>query len=658
MKLINIILLLVLVSFAVGQVPAGNPVEIRNVDVAPVGDQVKIEVTLTQPVVPTVIVATNPDRLVLELPNTSSSAKQQRATVNQGGVKMVRIGLNSTNPPVTRVVLDLVEPRLYELATDGKKVTLTLLAPETARQRKGAPGPAATGTLLGKLHHEAPENLPTTARAPAPVTPPPSLPPIKTPAAQSNPPSGTTTASTSRPSAANPNFGSLQQGTVSPNTGTPGQGVVPGRNSSSANTGLALTKPEAGFPEVAVVHGDRMTPVDQKQASTPKPQPKAAQPATTPAPSSAGAKTVQPVQSAANKTAPVIASSTSTAQSKAGAPATQPLQATPAGSLTAKSSVPATPAQMKSGPAPQSQKPPAVAPSSGATVTSATTPQATTAPVASKQVPLWEQPAVPTAATSGNTTAAVASKQEAPSAQAARVPTTASATRPGTTATPVASKQVPLWEQPAFPGASTSTVVSSSATSANPATAPQTKVAAQPTTAVTATAKATAVSAAPPATQAGQAPAAAQPSLSNNLPQVRAGVITGTPPTASIGSAEASKKTPAPPQSAKPTLVASAAPAPGPAKPDLETQVPVLLTRPSNSDIRVSYKVKYVAEGVDYLDGGRASGLAEGTKLIVLDKDPFLAQPTADGVPSKSIVAEFKVTAVADSSSVADIHTP
>src|SRR5207237_61576 len=82
-------------------------VDIRNVDVAPVGDQVKIEVTLTQPVVPTVIVATNPDRLVLELPNTSSSAKQQRAVVNQGGVKMVRIGLNSANPPVTRVVLDL-----------------------------------------------------------------------------------------------------------------------------------------------------------------------------------------------------------------------------------------------------------------------------------------------------------------------------------------------------------------------------------------------------------------------------------------------------------------------------------------------------------------------------------------------------------------------
>src|SRR5438105_9882804 len=167
MKLINIILLLVLVSFAVGQDPADRPVEIRNVDVAPLGEHVKNEVTLTQPVVPTLIVATTPDRLVLELPNTSSSAKQQRATVNQGGVKMVRIGLNSTNPPVTRVVLDLVEPRLYELATDGKKVTLTLLASETARQRRGGPVPAAPVTLVASLPRARPENLPATATSSA-----------------------------------------------------------------------------------------------------------------------------------------------------------------------------------------------------------------------------------------------------------------------------------------------------------------------------------------------------------------------------------------------------------------------------------------------------------------------------------------------------------
>ena len=680
MKLINIILLLVLVSFAVGQVPAGNPVEIRNVDVAPVGDQVKIEVTLTQPVVPTVIVATNPDRLVLELPNTSSSAKQQRAVVNQGGVKMVRIGLNSANPPVTRVVLDLVEPRLYELATDGKKVTLTLLASETARQRRGGPVPAATGTLLGKLHREGPENLPTTATAPAPVTPPASLPPVKTPVAQSNPAAGTMTASTSRPSAANPNFGSLQPGTVSPNTGAPGQGVVPGRTSSSASTGLGLTKPESGFPEVAVVRGDRITPVDQKQSSTPGPQSKGAQPATTPAPASTDAKTVnaatsaaarpavpavppQPVKSAANNPTPVIAGNMSTEQSKTGVLAKQPLQAAPSGSLTANTAIPAPPAAMKPAPGPQSPKPQAAAPSPGVTAASVSTPGAGTKAVASKQVPVWEQPAFPGTATSGTATTAVASRQEPVPAQPARVPTNASASTSGRTTTPVASKQVPLWEQPAFPGASTGVVVSSSATPANPGTGSPAKIGAQPATAVTATASSATTSSAAgraSSSQGAQAAATLQPSTSNTA--TVAAPTTGAPASVSSGgitaTPTAASKASASPQASKPTLVASAAPAPAPAKPDLDTQVPVLLTRPSNTDIRVSYKVKYVAEGVAYLDGGRASGLTEGAKLIVLDKDPFLAQPTAAAVPTKSIVAELQVTAVADASAVADIHTP
>jgi hypothetical protein len=68
--------------------------------------------------------------------------------------------------------------------------------------------------------------------------------------------------------------------------------------------------------------------------------------------------------------------------------------------------------------------------------------------------------------------------------------------------------------------------------------------------------------------------------------------------------------------------------------------------------------VKYVAEGVAYLDGGRASGLTEGLKLIVLDKDPFVGHPTVAAVPTQSIIAELEVTAVADTSAVADIRTP
>ncbi|HEY7616384.1 MAG TPA: hypothetical protein VH744_06240, partial [Terriglobales bacterium] len=90
----------------------------------------------------------------------------------------------------------------------------------------------------------------------------------------------------------------------------------------------------------------------------------------------------------------------------------------------------------------------------------------------------------------------------------------------------------------------------------------------------------------------------------------------------------------------------------------MDVPVPVLLVRPANSDIRVNFKVKYVAEGTAYLDGGRNFGLSEGMKLVVLDKDPFAAQPTAAAVHPQSILAELQVTAVADTSAVADVHAP
>jgi len=50
--------------------------EISKVNVVPYGDALRIEVTLTGVVPPRVLVATHPDRLVLELPNTLTAAKR------------------------------------------------------------------------------------------------------------------------------------------------------------------------------------------------------------------------------------------------------------------------------------------------------------------------------------------------------------------------------------------------------------------------------------------------------------------------------------------------------------------------------------------------------------------------------------------------------
>lgn len=75
-------------------------------------------------------------------------------------------------------------------------------------------------------------------------------------------------------------------------------------------------------------------------------------------------------------------------------------------------------------------------------------------------------------------------------------------------------------------------------------------------------------------------------------------------------------------------------------------------------NLRTVFKVKYVAEGVAYLDGGRSSGLTEGTKLEVLQTDLPVQQGAAADPTDPRVVAELVVSGLADTSAVTDIHSP
>jgi hypothetical protein len=72
---------------------------------------------------------------------------------------------------------------------------------------------------------------------------------------------------------------------------------------------------------------------------------------------------------------------------------------------------------------------------------------------------------------------------------------------------------------------------------------------------------------------------------------------------------------------------------------------------------RVSFHIKYIAQGVVYLDGGRAAGLKEGQKLTVERQ----VAPAAVGPgkpappPPSSVVARLKVVSVAASSAVCEV---
>jgi AMIN domain len=140
-------LVLLLTAVASAQTAGDDPAKIRTIDVIRQGDGVRIEVTLTTPVNPNVIVATSPDRLVLDLPGTVSSAKQRQIAVHKSGVKRLRVGLHSTDPPDTRVVLDLTSAHGYALTTKANTIVLTVspvnIATQSAQKNDGAVPPAS-----------------------------------------------------------------------------------------------------------------------------------------------------------------------------------------------------------------------------------------------------------------------------------------------------------------------------------------------------------------------------------------------------------------------------------------------------------------------------------------------------------------------------------
>src|SRR5690349_2154930 len=83
---------------------AAERVVVQKVNVVRGESGLKVEVSASGRLSPAVTAVSNPDRLVLDLPNAFVSEARQIAVGNDG-VKAVRVAQNSTNPPVTRVVV-------------------------------------------------------------------------------------------------------------------------------------------------------------------------------------------------------------------------------------------------------------------------------------------------------------------------------------------------------------------------------------------------------------------------------------------------------------------------------------------------------------------------------------------------------------------------
>jgi hypothetical protein len=112
---------------------------------------VEIEVEGSDRLVPQTQVLTGPDRLVIDFPNASPTVQLRNQSINRGEVKDVRVGLFHSNPPVTRVVVDLKSPQSFQIFPDRKSVIIKV----TGKNQEAAQGvedfPAEPVTRPGLL---------------------------------------------------------------------------------------------------------------------------------------------------------------------------------------------------------------------------------------------------------------------------------------------------------------------------------------------------------------------------------------------------------------------------------------------------------------------------------------------------------------------------
>ena len=86
----------------------------------------QLKVHTSGPVSPEIEMVSGPERLVIDLPNAKPASGLHGLSESRGDIRGVRVGLFRSNPPVTRVVVDLTRPHWYRLVHDSSGLVVTL----------------------------------------------------------------------------------------------------------------------------------------------------------------------------------------------------------------------------------------------------------------------------------------------------------------------------------------------------------------------------------------------------------------------------------------------------------------------------------------------------------------------------------------------------
>jgi hypothetical protein len=99
---------------------------IRSFRIVQEKDGQAVEILSTRPLVPSIQAVSNPDRLVIDLANARLDTQQKKIIVQADQISTIRADQFQQNPPVARVVVDLLAPRTYTWDAAGNRLVVHL----------------------------------------------------------------------------------------------------------------------------------------------------------------------------------------------------------------------------------------------------------------------------------------------------------------------------------------------------------------------------------------------------------------------------------------------------------------------------------------------------------------------------------------------------
>ncbi|HKM47336.1 MAG TPA: AMIN domain-containing protein [Terriglobales bacterium] len=137
--------------------------EIKSFRIVQEKDGPAVEILSTRPLVPSIQAITDPDRLVIDLPNARLETPQKRISIQADQISTLRADQFQQNPPVARVVVDLLAPRAYTWDAAGNRLVVHL--GKNPNQATSSPFQAPTVPSLTP----APQPVVTAVRAAGPL---------------------------------------------------------------------------------------------------------------------------------------------------------------------------------------------------------------------------------------------------------------------------------------------------------------------------------------------------------------------------------------------------------------------------------------------------------------------------------------------------------